>query len=94
MSSAITWVLDNPELGWILLILYLVWEIRGPKGAIHDLRMHIEKSATIIRALARVHDDIETEQVDKYLNGYKEPNDFIQEENEESDNQFMKGDDD
>jgi len=90
MFSAVEWVLDNPDVGWIVLILYLMWEIRGPKGAIHDLKVQIEKSGTIIRALARVHDDIETEQVDEYLNGTKEPNDFIDPvESNESDSEKL-----
>lgn len=84
MFGAVEWVLDNPDVGWVVLILYLMWEIRGPKGAIHDLKLQIEKSGTIIRALARVHDDIETEQVDEYLNGTKEPNDFINPEDDDS----------
>lgn len=89
MFSAVEWVLDNPDVGWIVLILYLMWEIRGPKGAIHDLKVQIEKSGTIIRALARVHDDIETEQVDEYLNGTKEPNDFIHSENSEEESEKL-----
>lgn len=87
MVGIVPWVLSNPDVGWVVLILYLMWEIRGPKGAIHDLKLKIENTTTIIRALARVHDDIETDDVDEYLNGGKEPNDFITDERRDTENE-------
>lgn len=86
-SGIIGWMLDNPEAGWVVTILYLAWEIRGPKGAIHQLRRSLDSSIIVIRALARSHNDIDTEMVDGYLveNGH-EPSDFIKEdEMEDSD---------
>jgi len=74
----IPWLLENPEVGWVAVILYLMWEIRGPKGKIKDLSERIEGIVVVVRALADVHDGIKTEKVDDYLvkNG-SEPSDFI-----------------
>jgi hypothetical protein len=60
-----------------------VWEIRGPRGKINELTSLIKSSITVIRALARVHEEVDTNQVDEYLveNG-AEPGDFIRDEGE------------
>ena len=81
MESIIAWMLDNPEVGWVITIAYLMWEIRGPKGAISELKKSIDASIVVIRALARTHDSVDEERVDNYLvqNG-SEPSDFIEEE--------------
>lgn len=73
-----SWLLSNPEVGWVAVILYLMWEIRGPWGKIKELMDLIKSVTTVVRGLARVHDDVDTEAVDDYLveNGM-EPGDFI-----------------
>ena len=78
MLGVFEWVIENPEIGWVLVILYLGYEIRGPGGVIHKLHMQISQTAVVVRALARVHESIETEQVDDVLsdNG-NEPSDYI-----------------
>lgn len=77
-AAIVGWLLENPEVGWVVTIGYLVWEIRGPKGAIKELKCSIQSSIVVIRALARTQDEIETSKVDDYLtqNG-SEPSDFI-----------------
>lgn len=75
------WVLENPEIGWVGVFLYLLWEIRGPRGRINELFDWIKSVSIVVRALAQVHDEIDTEKVDDYLtrNG-TEPNDFIEDD--------------
>jgi len=77
-TDIVGWMLDNPEVGWVVVILYLGWEIRGPKGAVHEMRSTVNNTIVVIRALARVHEEVDTERVDEYLvdNG-SEPGDFI-----------------
>lgn len=91
-AGIIGWMLDNPNIGWLPVTLYIIWEIRGPKGAIHGLRKQIQKTSVTVRALARVHNDIETDEVDEYLDGGKEPHDFITEEEQEEIEQQEKDD--
>jgi len=78
VAQIVPWLIENPEIGWVASLLYLMWEIRGPKGKINDLAERIEGVVVVVRALAQVHDDIDTERVDEYLtrNG-NEPSDFI-----------------
>lgn len=71
----------KPEYGWVVILLYLWVEIRSPWGRIESLLTDIGKVITVVRALARVHDDeIAVEKVDRYLvaDG-REPGDFIAE---------------
>lgn len=77
-ETIITWILSNPQIGWVGVILYLMWEIRGPRGKINHLYDRIEGIVNVVRALARVHQDIDTQMVDEQLveNG-AEPGDFI-----------------
>lgn len=79
MIVDVSWFLSNPEVGWVVIMLYLIWEIRGPKGAVKELKKSIHATGTVVRALARVQEDVDTEKVDGILteNGH-EPNDFIQ----------------
>lgn len=81
-GGVIAWLLENPEVGWVVVILYLMWEIRGPRGKIAELTHMIKSITTVVRGLARVHDNIDTQQVDEYLveNGM-EPSDFIEGDN-------------
>jgi len=93
IGEAIKWALANPDLGWIIVVVYLGWELRGKRGTIAKTNKMILSAITVIRALARVHDEIDTEQVDDYLleNG-TEPNDFIDDEKEDPENLISKGD--
>jgi len=96
IGEAIKWALANPDLGWIIVVVYLGWELRGKRGTIAKTNKMILSAITVIRALARVHDDIDTQQVDDYLleNG-TEPNDFIKEDDElqEDPENLIKSDD-
>lgn len=76
--DVLTWAIANPELGWILVGAYLIFEIRTRYGRIDALYGMILSIITVVRALARVHDEVDTEKVDEYLleNG-TEPADFI-----------------
>lgn len=78
------WGIKYPELGWILVLAYLFIELRSKYGKIYDLRHMLLSAITVIRALARVQEDINTEAVDEYLleNG-TEPDDFIADPDEE-----------
>lgn len=69
----------RPEYGWVVTLLYLWLEIRSPWGRVESLLTDIGKVITVVRALARVHDDeIAVEKVDRYLvEDGREPGDFI-----------------
>lgn len=79
------WTMQNPELGWIVVLAYLFLELRSRYGRIHDLRFMVLSAITVIRALARVQEDIDTKAVDDYLleNG-TEPDDFISDPDEDN----------
>lgn len=64
--------------GWALTLLYLIYEIRGPRGKIKELTGLLKNTIIVVRGLARVHEEVDTEKVDEYLveNGM-EPSDFI-----------------
>lgn len=87
-GGLIGWLLANPEVGWVAVILYLMWEIRGPWGKINELMKLIKSVTTVVRGLARVHDEVDTEAVDDYLveNGM-EPGDFIMDERVQMDDE-------
>jgi hypothetical protein len=75
----IDWLLSNPEVGWLAVLVYLAWEIRGPKGQIKKLSNSIQSAIVVIRAIARANQRIDAEEVDGFLvdeNG-SEPSDFI-----------------
>lgn len=78
----ISWVfqffVENPELGWIAIFAYLIIELRTPRGRLYNLDKKITSSIIVIRAIARVHDELDEDEVDNYLveNGM-EPGDFI-----------------
>lgn len=75
----IEWLLENPQVGWVGVILYLMWEIRGPKGKIKELTDSLHQITVVVRGLARANDDVDTEKVDDLLadNG-TEPGDVIE----------------
>lgn len=79
IKMVVEWVLDNPDLGWVVVALYLMWEIRGPKGKIASIKHDIRSVTIVVRALARVHQDIETDKVDDFLaeENDSEPIDFL-----------------
>jgi hypothetical protein len=75
----IPWLLDHPEVGWVAVLAYLAWEIRGPKGKIKDLSKSLGSIIVVVRAIARANNSIDANEVDNYLvdeNG-SEPGDFI-----------------
>lgn len=78
MSELFLWILENPEIGWVATILYLIWEIRGPKGRIRELNLLIKDVVIVVRAMARTNSSIDEEKVDEFLtrNGH-EPSDFF-----------------
>ena len=84
IGEAIEWAIANPDLGWIIVVIYLGWELRGKRGTIAKTNKMILSAITVIRALARVHEDIDTEAVDDYLleNG-TEPQSFIEDEDDD-----------
>lgn len=73
-------VLEHPELGWILLFGWLFLELRTPYGRFFQLDKKITGAIIVIRALAKKDDLINEEAVDDYLveNGM-EPEDFFTE---------------
>lgn len=90
LESAVEIVVANPEWGWLAAFafgieqLFAPWETRLKQmvGSLHDDidDVHAQQVAlmTVVRALARVHDDINTEEVDRYLVANDvEPADFI-----------------
>lgn len=76
--GAIEWVINHPELGWILLFGWLLFELRHDKGRIYQLDKKITGAIIVIRALAQQQDAIDEDKVDDYLveNGMK-PQDFF-----------------
>ena len=84
IGEVIEWAVANPELGWIIVVIYLGWELRGKHGTIAKTNKMILSAITVIRALARVHEDIDTEAVDDYLleNG-TEPQSFIEDDDDD-----------
>lgn len=86
------WAMEHPELGWVLLFGWLLFELRSKKGRVYQLDKKITGSIIVIRALAERDEAIDEEKVDDYLveNGM-EPNDFIVEDNPSGKN-FEEGD--
>lgn len=72
------WAVDHPELGWVLLFLWLLFELRSDRGRLYQLDKKITGSIIVIRALAQKEDAIDESKVDDYLveNGM-EPRDFF-----------------
>lgn len=86
-------VISHPDLfGWAGTLLYLIYEIRGPRGRINELMGLLKNTVVVVRGLARVHSNVDTESVDDYLveNGM-EPSDFIEDDPESE--VIQKGDD-
>lgn len=82
------WLLNNPEIGWVGVFLYIFWEIRGPNGKVKEITESIRSITVVVRALARANTKIDTKEVDSYLtdeNG-SEPGDFIDFEQEHTNN--------
>ena len=75
------WVVDHPELGWVLLFGWLLFELRSKRGRIYALDKKITGAIIVIRALAQQESAINEDKVDDYLveNGM-EPNDFFKED--------------
>lgn len=73
-----SFLLNHPELGWVLLAAWLFIELRTERGVIYKLDKKITSSIIVIRALAKKEDAIDEEKVDEYLveNGMA-PEDFF-----------------
>lgn len=85
LTDAFQFIFDYPELGWILVIIYLAYELRGERGRIYQLDKKITSAIVVIRALSREGaENVDEEIVDKYLveNGM-EPSDFIKQTQDE-----------
>ena len=77
-NSFLDFIVKNPEVSTVVILLYLAWELRGPKGAFSTLKNDLDNLAMVVRALAKVHDDIDDNMVDMYVFGDgTEPSDFI-----------------
>ena len=75
-------IFDYPEFGWIIILVYLIVEIRTKKGRIYQLNNQLNAAIVVIRAIARTTDEVKTDKVDKYLtNNSSEPSHFIAELN-------------
>lgn len=74
----VSFVLEHPEMGWIVLFGWLLFELRSKRGRIYQLDKKITGSIIVIRALAKKEKAIDEEKVDDYLveNGM-EPADFF-----------------
>jgi hypothetical protein len=86
ITDAIEFVLSYPELGWILVMGYIAYELRGKRGRLYNLDKKLTSAIIVIRALARTDEDMDEQAVDEYLveNGM-EPGDFIEEEDGDRD---------
>ena len=103
-EDVVSFFLAHPEWGWLLILAFAVEQLFAPwQTKTKQLTSRVEKRVkhveemqlaqmTVIRALARVHDEIDTEMVDEYLeeNGVS-PDDFIEERVAADD--FLGGDD-
>lgn len=78
-EAVIAWMFSNPEVGWVIVILYLVVELRTKKGALYKVNKNVDNLVVVVRALARVNDDIDTSRVDEFLSDKRigEPLDFL-----------------
>ena len=79
ISDVISFVFSNPELGWVIVLAYVAYELRGERGRIYKLDKKITSAIVVIRALSREGaEGVDEEIVDEYLveNGM-EPEDFI-----------------
>ena len=81
--GAFEWAFENPEVGWVIVVFYLIWEIRGPRGRINELIKSINSLRVVVRALVRANDNVDTNSADELLadNGH-EPHDFIDDREE------------
>lgn len=89
IESILPWVLDHPEIGWVLVIAYLFYELRTEGGRIYKLDKKVTSAIVVIRAQSRLHEKMDEEAVDDYLveNGM-EPGDFIEREHPEEETVF------
>ena len=77
-AGVVDWIVSNPETGWVIVLAYVVYEIRGRRGRISQLFNEIDKVVIVVRGIARATDGVKTEKVDQFLtqNG-NEPGDFV-----------------
>lgn len=90
VEGLVGYLISHPEWGWALVLtfgleqLFAPWETQTKKlllkveKRIQELEQAQVAQMTVIRALARVEEDIDTQEVDDYLesNGVS-PDDFI-----------------
>ncbi len=82
-------IFDYPEFGWIIILVYLIVEIRTKKGRIYQLNNQLNAAIVVIRAIARTTDEVKTNKVDQYLsNNGSEPSDFISQLNYDGEPDF------
>lgn len=81
VQEIVSWLIQHPETGWAVVLFYLGWEIRGPRGKISEMTTMIKSVIIVVRSMARTNEEIDTEAVDEYLvdNG-QEPSDFIRDD--------------
>lgn len=96
-TEMLPWLLENPEVGWVAVILYLMWEIRGPRGKIAELTKLLENVTVVVRGLARAQnndEDVDIQSIDEYLaeNG-QEPSDFIDRDKNDKSDDIVRGGD-
>lgn len=84
------WIIEHPEIGWVALGGYLLFELRSKKGKLYALDRKITGAIIVIRALARKEEAINEDSVDEYLveNGM-EPSDFFVEEDVPTENESL-----
>lgn len=78
IDSAVGWILNNPNIGWLFVLAYLMWEIRGKHGRIAVLIKEIDKLTVVIRGVARANERVDDDRVDEFLEGSEEPSDFLE----------------
>lgn len=88
------WAIEHPELGWVLLLIWLAVELRTRYGIIYQLDQKITGSIIVIRALAQHEEAIDEDKVDAYLaeNGMA-PQDFFRDGDEPGEDRGMRSDD-
>lgn len=84
IADFVSYAFNNPETGWIIVLIYLAYELRGKRGKIRSLELKVNNAIIVIQALSRQGaESIDENVVDEYLieNGIT-PDDFIKEDNE------------
>lgn len=88
------WVMEHPELGWVLVFIFLVIEMRTKYGRIFTLDEKLTGAIIVVRALAQQEEAIDEDKVDAYLaeNGMS-PADFFKPDDAGNNQSSFSGDD-